>query len=156
MGTDDIPIKGYFQPTYGYSQIIPLSGMAIKKRGKAAAPSGAMRSVFGENFRRSLECAFPDDYQKSPSAAMKKLADRMETSFSQVQRLASGTENPKLDTMEHAARSLGVSIIDLLTAPPELRRLMGVGAVKGHDEEKKHLAVHDTRAPYSRHVRGKA
>ncbi len=83
-----------------------------------------LRFVLAANVSARMVSAFHD--QPNKTAREKKLAQTAGLSASTVGRILNGETGASLDNIEHLARALGCSVIDLLTPDDTLRRSLGL------------------------------
>jgi DNA-binding Xre family transcriptional regulator len=83
-----------------------------------------LRFVLAANVAARMVPAFHD--QPNKTARERKLAVTAGVSLSTVGRILGAQTGASLDSIEHIARALGCSVIDLLTPSDEVKRSLGI------------------------------
>lgn len=86
--------------------------------------AGVLRFVLAANVASRMVLVFHDQPHKT--AREKKLAQTAGVSVSTVGRILNAETGASLDNIEHIARALGCSVIDLLTANDDVRRALHI------------------------------
>lgn len=87
--------------------------------------SGVLRYALAANVAERMVSVFHD--QPNETARRKKLAAAASVSVSTVGRVLDAETGASLDNIEHIARALGCSVVDLLRVPESMKQSLGIG-----------------------------
>lgn len=91
---------------------------------KKPKKAGVLRYVLAANVASRMVVVFHDQPHKT--AREKALAKSAGVGISTVGRILNAETGASLDNIEHIARALGCSVLDLLTPNDDLRRALGL------------------------------
>src|SRR6202453_2752847 len=113
MDDDGRPCLGSTQPGLGPRGPLGLTVVTDTRNSKSKKPIPIIRGILGRNVEVLRDQVYAD--LPNVTARNKKLAEQLESTLGQIQRICAGELGTSIDTVEWLADALGVRPHDLLT-----------------------------------------